>query len=80
MFARIDQHELAGSGLAGRPALAVLEDALGHDERHGQRVAVLRNPLAGRQAQTHDPHGAAIGDLLPGERPVLHRRRIIIGG
>ena len=78
--ARVDEDELARPGLARHLALAVAEHALGHDEGQGDGVPVLGDPLAGRQPEANHPHGPAVGDLLPSERPVLHRRRIMRGG
>lgn len=55
-----------------------MQDAFGHDDRHRQRVAVLRHTLTRRQPEADNAHGRAVGDTLPPEWPVLHRRRIII--
>lgn len=55
-----------------------MQDAFGHDDHHRQRVAVLRHTLTRRQPEADNAHGRAVGDTLPPEGPVFHRRRIII--
>lgn len=90
-LAWVDQDQLAGPGGAlgdfrvdpaldprvGGP-LPVAQNPLGDDHRQGKRVPVLGDPLAGGEAEAHDAHGAAVGNLFPAECARLHPSRIII--
>ncbi len=74
-LAGVDQNQLARLRAPHLVTLTEMEDSLGHDHRHWDRVAVLRHPLAGQQAQPDHAHGAAVSDLLPSEGPRLHPGR-----
>jgi ornithine cyclodeaminase/thiomorpholine-carboxylate dehydrogenase len=69
---RVDEHQLAGADGADVAPLPVLEQALGDDQGQGKRVAVLGHPLPRREPEADQPHGAAVRDLLPAERTVVH--------
>ena len=66
-FTRIDQQHLARSDLPRLFAIVEVEPASCHDQRDGDRVAVLGHGLARLQAKADHAHRTAVGDLLEAE-------------
>jgi len=66
-FAGGDQQHLAGADLAGADAVVDMEAARGDDQRHRNRVAVLRHVLARGQAQADNARRPGVRDLPEAE-------------
>ena len=73
-FAGIDEKKATRLDDSLLLAVGEVEDALRHDHRDRDRVAVFLDPLARGQAQTDDPQRPGVGDRLPADRAVRCRR------
>ena len=66
-FTRVDEQHLSRTHLTRLLAVVELQPSPGHDQRDGDRIAVLGYALAWLEAQTDDAHRTAVGDLLEAE-------------
>lgn len=73
-FAGVDEEESSRLDDALLPAVGEVEHSLRDDHRHGDRVAVLLDALAGGQAQPDHAQRPGVGDRLPPDRAVRFRR------
>ena len=70
-LSRIDQEHLPGANFPSLGTVVEMQAPLGDDESDRDRIPMLRHDLPRLEAQTHDPHRPAIGDLLESKRTML---------
>jgi hypothetical protein len=70
-FSGIDQEHLPGANFPSLGTVVEMQAPLGDDESDRDRVPMLGHVLPWLEAQAHDPHRPAIGDLLESKRTML---------
>ncbi len=70
-LARIDQQHLAGADLSSLHPVVEVQASLRDDERDRDRVPMLGHFLSWLEAQAHDTHRPAVGDLLKAKGTTL---------
>jgi hypothetical protein len=72
----VDEQHLTGRDLSLTGAIVEMQAADSDDQRHWDRIAMLRNVLTGVQSQADHPHRSAVGDLLEAKGAVRSFRAL----